>query len=103
MANIFSHDIQSVTGSNMANIENLFNLNPRKDPAGLYKTKSIGYQTPAADESRLPLLMKHLANISEFFNCEEDTSTINDLIESACASCAYIHLHPWVSQAPSLS
>ena len=86
MANIFSHDIQSVTGSNLANIQNLFNLDPRKDHAGLFKTKSICYQTPAVDEWRLPLLRKLLAKRSEFFTCEEDTSTIDELIESLCAS-----------------
>ena len=86
MASIFSHDIQSVTGSNLANIQNLFNLDPRKEHAGLFKSKSIGYQTPAADEWRLPLLRKLLAKRCEFFTCEEDTSTIDELIESLCAS-----------------
>ena len=86
MSNIFSHDIQSVTGSNLTNIGNLFHLDPRKDPAGLFKAKSIGYLTPAAEEWRLPLLRKLLAKRSEFFTCEEDTSTIDDLIESLCAT-----------------
>ena len=61
MSNIFSHDVQSVTGSNLTNIGNLFNLDPRKDPAGLFKAKSIDNQTPAVDDWRLPLLRKLLA------------------------------------------
>ena len=67
-------------------IGNLFNLDPRKDPAGLFKAKSIDNQTPAVDDWRLPLLRKLLAKRREFFTCEEDTSTIDDLIESLCAS-----------------
>ena len=86
MANIFSHDIQSVTGSNLANIENLCSMDPRRHSSGLFKTKVFGYLTPAVDEWRLPFLRKLLAKRSEFFTCEEDTSTIDDLIESLCAS-----------------
>ena len=86
MAKIFSHDIQSVTGSNLANIENMFNMDPRRDPSGLFKTKMIGYLTPAVEEWRLPFLRKLLAQRSVFFTCEEDTSTIDELIESLCAS-----------------
>jgi hypothetical protein len=93
--NIFSHDIQSVTGSNLTNIGNLFHLDPRTDPAGLFKANSIGYLTPAAEEWRLPLLRKLLAKRSEFFTFKKDTSTIDELIEYVPYSS---HLHPWVSR-----
>ena len=85
-SNIFSHDIHSVTGSNLTNIGNLFHLDPRKDPVGLFKAKSIIHLTPAADEWRLHLLGKLLAKRSELFTCEEDTSTMDDLIESLWAT-----------------
>ena len=86
MANIFFHDIESVTGANLANIENLCSMDPRKDPSGHFKSKMTGYLAPAVDEWRLPFLRKLLAQRSEFFTCEEDTSTIDELIESLCAS-----------------
>ena len=49
MSRVFSQDIQSVTGRNLANINNLFNLDPRTDPAAAFKTKMIGYVTLEVD------------------------------------------------------
>ena len=86
MAGIFSQDIQSVTGKNLANIENLFNLDPRRDPVSSFKAIDVGYQISDSDEWRLPLLKKLMAQRRDFFNCEDDTNTIDELIESLCAS-----------------
>ena len=86
MTKIFSHDIQSVTGRNLANIGTEFNLDPRRDPAAAFKTKMIGYVTPEVDEWRLPLLSKLLDQRSDFHSFEEDTSTLDGLTESLCES-----------------
>ena len=84
MAGIFSQDIQSVTGKNLANIENLFKLDPRRDPVSSFKAIDVGYQIPDSDEWRLPLLKKLMAQRRDFFNCEDDT--IDELSESLSAS-----------------
>ena len=86
MSRVFSQDIQSVTGRNLANIESLFNLDPRRDPAAVFKAKMIGYVIPVVDEWRLPLLRKLLDQRREFHTCEEDTSTVDELMESLCSS-----------------
>ena len=86
MAAVFSNDIQSVTGRNLANIHNLFNLDPGRDPLSSFKAAAVGYQTPESDEWRLPFLRKLLAQRREFSDCEDDVATIDELIESLCAS-----------------
>ena len=86
LAGIVSQDIQSVTGRNLYNIAALFNLNPRKDPVTSFKSKNIGYAAPEEDKWRLPFLVKLLDQRTELFTCEEDTSSIDDLIQSLCAS-----------------
>ena len=83
---ITNTNIQSVTGKNLANIGSLFNLDPRRDPVSSFKATDIGYQTPDSDGWRLPLLKKLMFQRREFFNCEDDTNTIDELIESLCAS-----------------
>ena len=86
MSAVFSNDIQSVTGRNLANIEQLFNLDPRREPVGSFKEKMVGHETPASDEWRLPLLRKLLNKRREFSACDDETSTLDELIESLCAS-----------------
>ena len=41
MSRIFSHDLPSVTGRNLASIGNLFNLDPRRDPSAAFKANMI--------------------------------------------------------------
>ena len=86
VSGIVSNDIQSVTGRNLANIARLFQLNPRIDPATSFKAKDIGYMTPVEDQRRLPFLEKLLDQRRELWTCEEETSHIDELIESLCAS-----------------
>ena len=86
VSGIVSNDIQSVTGRNLANIARLFQLNPRIDPATSFKAKDIGYMTPVEDQWRLPFLEKLLDQRRELWTCEEETSHIDELIESLCAS-----------------
>ena len=70
----------------MANIQNLFNLDPRKDPVSSFKEAMVGYQTPANDTWRLPLLRKLMEQRRELSACEEDVTNIDELIESLCVS-----------------
>ena len=86
VSGIVSNDIQSVTGKNLANIERLFQLNPRMDPASVFKVKDIGYMVPEEDQWRLPFLEKLLDQRRELWTCEEETSHIDELIESLCNS-----------------
>ena len=86
MASVFSNDIQSVTGRNLANIQNLFNLDPRKDPVCSFKEAMVGYQTPDNETWRLPLLRKLMEQRRELSACEEDVANIDELIESLCVS-----------------
>jgi hypothetical protein len=68
------------------NIAALFNLNPRQDHVNSLKDKNIGNTTHEEDKWRLPFLVKLLDQRSELFICEEETSNIDELIESLCAS-----------------
>ena len=86
MSSIVAQDIGSVTGRNLRNIAFLFKSNPKRDHAQHFKQVDIGYQTPEIDKWRVPLLRKLLDQRSELYSCEEDTSTIDELIESLCAS-----------------
>ena len=86
MAHVFSNDVQSVTGRNLVNIKNVFNLDPRRDPLSSFKETMVEYQTPESDEWRLPLLRKLLAQRREFSDSEEDTATLDELIDSLCAT-----------------
>jgi hypothetical protein len=86
LSHIVSHDIQSTSGRNLANIKVLFNLDPKRDHPAQFKSKDIGYQTPEADKWRLPLLRKLLDQRRDMYTCEEDTKTVDELIESLCAS-----------------
>ena len=86
MATVFSNDIQSVTGRNLANIHNLFNLDPGRDPLSSFKAAAVGYQTPESDKWRLPFLRKLSAQRRELSDYENDVATIEELIESLCSS-----------------
>ena len=86
MSNIVSHDIRSVTGRNLKNIACLFNIDPKLHHAEHFKQKDIGYKIPEEDEWRVPLLRKLLDQRRELYSCEEDTSNIDELIESLCSS-----------------
>ena len=68
------------------NIKNVFNLDPRRDPLSSFKETMVEYQTPESDEWRLPLLRKLLAQRREFSDSEEDTATLDELIDSLCAT-----------------
>ena len=83
---IFSQDSQSVSGQNLANIGNLFNLDPRRDLVYSFKEKGIGYQMTNSDERRLPLVKKILVQRRNFFDYADDTALIDELVESLCAS-----------------
>ena len=86
LSGVVCHNIQSVTGRNLYNIGNLFNLDPRKDNVEVFKNTNIGYSAPEEDKWRLPFLMKLLAQRRELFICEEDTGYIDDVIDSLCAT-----------------
>ena len=68
--------MQPVTGATLVNLE------LRRGLVASLKSKMIGYKTSEVEELRVPLLGKLLAKRSELLMCEQDTSSINDLIES---------------------
>jgi hypothetical protein len=66
LCHIVSHDIQSTSGRNLANIKVLFNLDPKRDHPAQFR--------------------KLLDQRRDMYTCEEDTKTVDELIESLCAS-----------------
>ena len=67
----------SSSGTNLANIENVFHFDPSGVPAAAFKTKMIGYVTPKDDDWKIPLLRKLFDQRRDLFASEEDTSNID--------------------------
>ena len=86
LARIVSTDRGSTTGKNLLNIEEEFNLCPWTRSPASFKKSYNGYQVPAEDSWRLPLLGKLLVQRREMITCGEETSTITGLIDSLCVS-----------------
>ena len=86
MARVAGSDGGSVTGKNLRNIQEEFNLCPWTSSVESFKRCYKGYKVPSGDSWRIPLLAKLLDQRTEMIICEEDTSTITDLIESLCMS-----------------
>ena len=86
MERIVSIDHGSTTGKNLLNIEEEFNLCPWTRSPASFKKSYNGYQVPAEDSWRLPLLGKLLVQRREMITCGEETSTITGLIDSLCVS-----------------
>jgi hypothetical protein len=80
MSSIYSDNMQSLAGSNMVSLE------LRRELVAALTSKMIGYKTPEVEEMRVPLLRTLLAKRRELLTCEQDTSSIEDLIESLCNS-----------------
>ena len=86
LAKVVGSDSGSVTGRNLANIEEEFNLCPWTKSPAAFKKSYVGYQVPPEDSWRLPLLEKLLVERREMSTCGDDTSTITGLIDSLCVS-----------------
>ena len=86
MARVAGSDGGSVTGKNLRNIQEEFNLCPWTSSVESFNRCYKGYKVPSGDSWRIPLLAKLLDQRTEMIICEEDTSTITDLIESLCMS-----------------
>ena len=86
LANIVGSDAASVTGKNLCQFKSEFNLCPWTDSIGSFKKMYMGYQVPAEDMWRLPFLLKLINQRREMFICDEDSSSITELINSLCTS-----------------
>ena len=71
---------------NLLNLEEEFNLCPWSRSPSSFKKGYTGYQVPAEDSWRLPLLGKLLVQRREMITCGEETSNITGLIDSLCVS-----------------
>jgi seryl-tRNA(Sec) selenium transferase len=80
MSNIYSDNTQSANGADLVSLE------LKKELVAVLKSKMQVYKTPEIEEWRVPLLRMLLAKRKELLTCEQDTSSINDLIESLCTS-----------------
>ena len=86
LANTSSADGGSVTGRNLRNIQQEFNLCPWTSSLVSFKKNYNGYKVPDEDKWRLPFLGKLIEQCREMTTCGEDTSTITGLIDSLCVS-----------------
>ena len=86
MSRIAAADIRSVTGKNVFNMKNEFDLDPWMDSSAMFQKKYKYYEVPEADKWRLPLLTSLLTERQEMDACGEATETISGLIESLCYS-----------------
>ena len=87
--NTVGRDSGSVTAANLRNIEHEFGKDPWVTTAtGLSSVYKL-YVIPDVDKWRLPLLMKLLDQRRVQFACDEDTSHLNEVIDSLCCSWSY--------------
>ena len=86
LANVVGCDAGSVTGSNLINLEEEFGLDPWTSSSSQLAEKYSGYEIPAEDGWRLPLLVKLLDQKREMEVMNEKTKTISELIDSLCYS-----------------
>ena len=86
LARIAGTDGGSITGKNLRNIEDEFQLCPWTNSSETFKRCYKGYMVPTEDSWRLPLLGKLIGQRREMKFCEEETSTITGLIDSLCVS-----------------
>ena len=86
MANVAGHDVGSVTGSNLIKLGEEFGLDPWVSTSHQLADQYSGYDVPAEDEWRLPLLVKLLGQRREMTTMNEKTKSISELIDSLCYS-----------------
>ena len=75
-----------MTGSNLINLEEEFRLDPWVSSSSQLAEMYSGYEVPAEDSWRLPLLVKLLDQKREMEIMNEKTKTISELIASLCYS-----------------
>ena len=83
---IVARDAQSVTGRNILNIKAEYDLDPWSWSLQRFKLKDVRKPVPVADEWRIGLLRKLLAQRREMETCGEDPLEISNLIDSLCSS-----------------
>ena len=64
-------DRLSVTGKNLAMLEEEFGLDPWTQTGNMFKGNYKGYSIPDADKWRLPLLQKLLIQRRDMVTCDE--------------------------------
>ena len=86
VANIVARDIRSVTGKNLAYIEQETKLDPWKATSVQVKDAVPNSQVPPQEQWRLPLLCQYIYQRQEMkVQCQE-TKEITKLIDSLCSS-----------------
>ena len=83
---IVARDAQYVTGRNILNIKAEYDLDPWSWSLQRFKLKDVRKPVPVADEWRIGLLRKLLAQRREMETCGEDPLEISNLIDSLCSS-----------------
>ena len=86
LANIVSRDIRSVTGKNLAYIEQEAGIDPWRATAFQVRDSVPNSRIPPQDEWRLPLLCQYIYQRQEMKVQGEDTKEITQLIDSLCSS-----------------
>ena len=79
---IVARDAQSVTGRNILNIKAEYDLDPWSWSLQRFKLKDVRKPVPVADEWRIGLLRKLLAQRREMETCGEDPLEISNLMDS---------------------
>ena len=86
LANVVGRDAGSVTGSNLLNLEEEFQVDPWVSSSYQLAQKYGVYSVPEEDKWRLPLLVKLLDQRREMKTIKQNTKTISELIDSLCYS-----------------
>ena len=84
--NIVSRDIFSVTGKNLAYIENEAGVDPWMACAVQVRNSLPKSEVPAEDLWRLPLLGQYIDHRQNMKSQCEDTKEISKLIDSLCST-----------------
>ena len=86
LADLVGRDAGSVTGQNLLNIEEEFELDPRVSSSFQLGEKYCLYHVPDEDRWMLSFLVKLLDQNRDMAVMEENTKTISELIDSLCYS-----------------
>ena len=86
LASLAGRDRLSVTGKNLAMLEEEFGLDPWTQTGNMFKGNYKGYSIPDADKWRLPLLQKLITQRRDMLACDEEVENITELIDSLCTT-----------------
>ena len=85
LASLAGRDRLSVSGKNLAMLEEEFGLDPWTQTGNMFKGNYKGYSIPA-DKWRLPLLQKLLTQRRDMVAYDEEVENITELKDSLCST-----------------